>query len=51
MKRVKISAKEETYTFFTAEKPYQAGIDPYYYLIDRIPDDNIKKVTEKTDDE
>ena len=51
MKRVKITAKENTFTFFTAEKPYQAGIDPYYYVVDRVPDDNLKKVTEKTDDE
>ncbi|MEO0007493.1 MAG: hypothetical protein RJA20_1689 [Bacteroidota bacterium] len=51
MKRVRISEKENTFTFFTAEKPSQAGIDPYYYVVDRVPDDNIKKVTEKTDDE
>ena len=27
--------------------PYQAGIDPDYYLIDRMPDDNLKKVSLK----
>lgn len=26
--------------------PYEAGIDPNYCLIDRIPDDNVKKVKE-----
>lgn len=51
MKRVKITDKENTFTFLTTEKPYQAGIDPYYYVVDRVPDDNLKKVTEKTDDE
>ena len=51
MKRVKITDKENTFTFLTTEKRYQAGIDPYYYVVDRVPDDNLKKVTEKTDDE
>jgi ABC-2 type transport system permease protein len=46
MQRVRISGKENTYSFTVAEKPYQAGIDPYNYLIDRIPDDNVKKVEE-----
>lgn len=41
-KRVKVNKKDNTYTFTTKEKPYQAGIDPYNYLIDRIPDDNLK---------
>jgi hypothetical protein len=47
VKRVKITHKEQVFTFFTNEKPYQAGIDPYYYMVDRVPDDNLKKVTEK----
>jgi len=47
VKRVKITHKEQVFTFFTNEKPYQAGIDPYYYIVDRVPDDNLKKVTEK----
>ena len=47
VKRVKITDKEQVFTFFTNEKPYQAGIDPYYYIVDRVPDDNLKKVTEK----
>jgi aminopeptidase N len=41
-KRVKITKKDNTFTFITKVKPYQAGIDPYNYLIDRIPDDNLK---------
>ena len=43
-KRVKITKKDNTFTFTTKVKPYQAGIDPYNYLIDRIPDDNLKTV-------
>lgn len=45
-KRVKITKSDNTFTFVTTEQPYQAGIDPYNYLIDRIPDDNIKKTEE-----
>jgi hypothetical protein len=44
--RVRINKKENTFVFRTKEKPYQVGIDPYNYLIDRIPDDNIKKLEE-----
>jgi len=43
-KRVKIDKKDNTFVFRTKEKPYEAGIDPYNYLIDRIPDDNVKEV-------
>jgi len=45
-KRLKITKKDNTFSFRTKELPYQAGIDPYNYLIDRIPDDNIKKTSE-----
>jgi ABC-type transport system involved in multi-copper enzyme maturation permease subunit len=45
-KRLKITKKDNTYTFKTKEKPFEAGIDPYNYLIDRIPDDNLKKTEE-----
>ena len=44
--RLKLTKKENTFTFRTKEKPFQVGIDPYNYLIDRIPDDNVKKVEE-----
>ena len=47
MKRMKLANKENTFTFRIKEKPYQAGIDPYNYLIDRIPDDNLKRVEEE----
>ncbi|MXN92412.1 hypothetical protein GR160_14380 [Flavobacterium sp. Sd200] len=45
-KRVKITKKDNTFTFRTKELPYEAGIDPYNYLIDRLPDDNVKKTEE-----
>lgn len=44
--RQKINQKENTFTFMVKEKPYQVGIDPYNYLVDRIPNDNVKKVGE-----
>lgn len=43
--RLKIDKKENTFTFKTTEEPYQVGIDPYNYLIDRLPEDNVKKLT------
>jgi len=44
--RMKIKRKNNTFKFLVKEKPYQAGIDPYNYLVDRIPDDNVKRVGE-----
>jgi ABC-2 type transport system permease protein len=43
--RVHIASNKSTYTFTTAEVPEQAGVDPFLLLVDRIPDDNTKKVT------
>ncbi|MEI6748320.1 MAG: M1 family aminopeptidase [Bacteroidota bacterium] len=45
-RRLKITRKNNNYTFRTKEKPWQVGIDPYNYLIDRQPDDNLKKPEE-----
>ena len=47
LKRMKLTSKDNVFTFRVKEKPYQAGIDPYNYLVDRIPDDNLKKVSEE----
>ncbi len=44
LKRVKITKRDNLFTFRVHEKPYQAGIDPYNYLIDRTPEDNLKTV-------
>ena len=46
IKRLKLTKGENTFTFRVKEKPYQAGIDPYNYLIDRLPEDNLKKLDE-----
>ena len=43
-KRVKINKKDNTFIFKTKEKPREAGIDPYNYLIDKIADDNLKTI-------
>ncbi len=43
-RRVLISKKENTYTFVVDEEPYEAGIDPNFYLTDRIADDNLKNI-------
>ena len=45
--RVKITQPENIFKFRVKERPFQAGIDPYNYLVDRMPEDNVKKVTEK----
>lgn len=42
--RIRISRRDTTLSFIVAQKPYQAGIDPYHYLIDKIIADNLKKV-------
>lgn len=41
-KRVKITKSKNIFRFTTTEPPSNAGIDPYNYLIDRVPDDNLK---------
>ncbi len=48
LQRFKITKKDNVFTFRIKEKPYQAGIDPYNYLIDRLPDDNLKKMSDES---
>jgi ABC-2 type transport system permease protein len=43
--RIHLAEIKSTHTFTVAELPYQAGVDPFVLLIDRIPDDNVKEVT------
>ncbi|WP_234734909.1 ABC transporter permease/M1 family aminopeptidase [Tellurirhabdus bombi] len=45
IRRERIRNKTGKYTFLVKEEPYEAGIDPINLLVDRIPDDNLKKVT------
>jgi hypothetical protein len=47
MRRLRMRDKEGTFVFITKEKPWQAGIDPYSYLVDRVPDDNLRKVSDQ----
>jgi ABC-2 type transport system permease protein len=42
--RVHVTQLRSTQTFTVDELPDQAGVDPFLLLIDRIPDDNMKKV-------
>jgi aminopeptidase N len=47
MRRLRMRGKKGTFVFITKEKPWQAGIDPYSYLVDRVPNDNLKKVSDQ----
>ncbi len=42
--RVKISQKDNTFTFVVDEKPFEAGIDPFRLLMDREPKDNVREL-------
>ena len=43
--RVHMSTGKSVYTFTTDTLPDKAGIDPLLLLVDRVPDDNLMKVT------
>ena len=43
--RIHVAEARSTHTFTVDELPDEAGVDPFLLLIDRIPDDNVKKVT------
>ena len=45
-KRLKINKRNNIFVFKTKEKPSEAGIDPYNYLIDKVGDDNLKSAEE-----
>jgi ABC-2 type transport system permease protein len=42
---VHMTGKGGTYTFVTDTLPDKAGVDPLLLLVDRLPDDNLMKVT------
>ena len=44
VRRERMRQKDGTYTFVVKEEPYEAGIDPVSFLVDRVPDDNLKRV-------
>jgi len=41
---VHMTGKNGTYTFVSNSMPDKAGVDPLLLLVDRVPDDNMKKV-------
>ncbi len=41
---VHMTGKGGTYSFVSGSIPDKAGIDPLLLLVDRVPDDNMKKV-------
>ncbi len=46
--RLRLRAGEHTHTFVTSELPFEAGVDPFALLIDRVADDNLKRVQKAT---
>jgi len=44
--QVAMTSGKSSHTFITAEMPDKAGIDPFLLLVDRVPDDNLKTVTQ-----
>ena len=42
-KREFLNAEKATLEFEVDEVPDMAGIDPYYLMIDRVPEDNLKR--------
>jgi aminopeptidase N len=46
-KRVQLSHGTHELEFVVDEKPHEAGIDPRNLLIDRVPDDNLKRIVLK----
>jgi ABC-2 type transport system permease protein len=39
-----VKSGEQTFTFTVNEKPAQVGVDPYVKMIDRNPDDNLRRL-------
>ncbi len=46
LEKVWVKPGTNTFTYITDKLPVKAGIDPYNKMIDRIPDDNVKRVEE-----
>lgn len=45
LEKRRIGDGDSTLTVVVDEEPYEAGIDPYNKLIDRVSEDNRKRVT------
>ena len=42
--RRRLTEGQHTIELVVSEEPWQVGVDPSFFLIDRIPDDNLKRV-------
>ncbi len=42
--RLQLGAGEQTHTFIVDQLPYEAGIDPFALLVDRVLSDNVRRV-------
>jgi len=47
LKKYLIDEQEKSFEITVDEKPFKAGIDPIYKLIDRNPEDNVKNLEEE----
>lgn len=45
MKKHRLSSGENTIEVVVDARPVRAGVDPRHLLIDRVPEDNVKRVT------
>ena len=46
LEQQRVTADTRSLTVVVDEQPYEAGLDPYNKLIDRIPDDNRKRIAD-----
>ncbi|WP_461146176.1 ABC transporter permease/M1 family aminopeptidase [Spirosoma pulveris] len=46
IRRERMRQNSGKFTFIVKEEPFEAGIDPISFLVDRVPDDNLKRVTQ-----
>jgi ABC-2 type transport system permease protein len=44
LERRRLTDGRHTIEMVVDQEPWQVGVDPSYYLIDRVPDDNVKRV-------
>ena len=42
--RRRLTGGTHTIEMVVDEEPWQVGVDPSFFLVDRIPDDNLKRV-------
>lgn len=45
VRRERMRQKNGKYTFLVKQEPFEAGIDPINFLVDRVPDDNLKRIS------